>query len=99
VLETKKLFDLGLSVKDIATRRNMSTSTIEGHIATIFATCENVDYSTFLEEDMKVQIEEFLVSNPNMKLSEIKEGLTEFNINASYLQIKLVLAINHRLLN
>ena len=99
VLETKKLFDLGLSVKDIASRRNMSTSTIEGHIATIFATCENVDYSTFLEEDMKVQIEEFLVSNPNMKLSEIKEGLTEFNINASYLQIKLVLAINHRLLN
>ncbi|MEX0595445.1 MAG: helix-turn-helix domain-containing protein, partial [Candidatus Paceibacterota bacterium] len=99
VLETKKLFDLGLSVKDIATRRNMSTSTIEGHIATIFATFENMDYSKFLEEDMKVQIEEFLVSNPNMKLSEIKEGLTEFNINASYLQIKLVMAINHQLLN
>lgn len=96
VLETKTLYDTGLGVKEIATRRNMSTSTIEGHIATLFATCDGMDYTKLVDEDKKEQIEEYVRLNPSEKLKELKDGLQANDVTASYMEIKMVLALMSR---
>jgi uncharacterized protein YpbB len=95
-LETKTLYDTGLGVKEIATRRKMSTSTIEAHIATLFATCDDMDYTKIIDEEKKEQIKEFLRLNPSSKLKELKDGLQVNDITASYMEIKLVLALMSR---
>jgi superfamily II DNA helicase RecQ len=96
VLETKTLYDTGLGVKEIATRRKMSTSTIEAHIATLFATCDDMDYTKIIDEEKKEQIKEFLRLNPSSKFKELKDGLQVNDITASYMEIKLVLALMSR---
>ena len=45
--ETLKMFKTGLSVDAIATRRNLVTSTIYGHLATAIESGESVDLAQF----------------------------------------------------
>lgn len=47
--ETLKLFRSGQSVEDIASRRQLATSTIYGHLATAIETGENLDLAQFFD--------------------------------------------------
>ena len=54
--ETLKLLRIGLSVDDVATRRNLVTSTIYGHLAMAIEAGENIDISQFFSAEELAKI-------------------------------------------
>ncbi|MDD2516201.1 MAG: RecQ family ATP-dependent DNA helicase [Candidatus Gracilibacteria bacterium] len=98
-LETLKLFQEGKSVKEIAKNREMSTTTIEGHISKLYengdllrsdilkiADIDNLkNIKKVIDSDFSGQID---------KLRFIKDRLEELGFsNISYLEIKVCIAM------
>ncbi|NOR23319.1 MAG: AAA family ATPase [Desulforhopalus sp.] len=77
-IETKQfsleLFEQGLSPSQIADKRDMVVSTIEGHLAH-FVARGDLAIDRFLTADKRLEIEEKLQQMPGKKLSEIKMAL------------------------
>jgi len=86
--ETFRMVNEGLSVHQIAVKRSMADSTIEGHIARGISEGK-IKASRFLEEDEIKEISEKFLSNEDAKLSEIYAG---FKGKYSYGKLKMVQA-------
>lgn len=85
-LLTFDLYQQGKTIQEIATLRNLSTSTIESHLAYYIqsgsiAILDILDVQTY--RDIKAQVQ-----NPAAALAEIKTQLRQY----SYGQIKMVMA-------
>jgi ribonuclease D len=91
-IETKQLslelFEQGLTPSQIADKRDMVVSTIEGHLAHFVARGE-LTIDRLLQSDKRQTIEEKLQQMPGKKLSEIKIALGG---DYSYGEIKFVQA-------
>jgi len=82
-----------LDSKGIAKKRGMVASTIESHLMKIYSCCPNLDSSRILDADLLSRINAYLDDHATQKLKEIKDGLKGKGIEASYLQIKVTLAL------
>tara|TARA_R100001163_G_scaffold65832_1_gene65443 strand:- start:9938 stop:12607 length:2670 start_codon:yes stop_codon:yes gene_type:complete len=85
-----------LDIKEIASRRKMVTTTIENHLMKAYSVCLDLDTSRVIEPDIAESINQYLSNNDHQKLRDIKDGLKDEGIEASYFQIKVVLAIRSR---
>ncbi|MBM7694732.1 uncharacterized protein YpbB [Peribacillus deserti] len=79
----------GVDKEEVARLRNLKVSTIEDHIVELALTDSHFDTSPYLQKELEQEIASIAISNQTRKLKEIKERLTG---NASYFQIRLVLA-------
>jgi ATP-dependent DNA helicase RecQ len=91
--ETVDLYKQGLGVKEIAEKRDMVGSTIENHLMKAFALEDGLDSSRLVTDDQKGKIEDYLRDNKDKKLKEIKDGLKDKGVIASYMEIKIVIAL------
>jgi hypothetical protein len=91
-LDTKevslKMFGENRSVTDVAKRRGLATSTIEGHLAHFIALGE-MNVFDVIDKFKYQKIEQLVKSNPEMPASEIRDKLGN---SASYGEIKMVVA-------
>ena len=89
--DTKKLsFDLykeGKSVIDIAASRNLSVSTIEGHLSHYVETGE-LDIDVLVEKEKQVSIRDMIKESGDSPLQKLKEKLPD----VSYGELKWVIA-------
>lgn len=85
---TRDLFAQGLTIAEIAARRNLSTTTIEGHIAH-FVSAGDIDIATLVPEPTRRKIEQAVTSTESRSLKTLKEALGHA---CAYGEIKLVLA-------
>ena len=90
--ETKKisfeLFEQGLSISAIAAERELTATTIEGHLAFFVSTGE-LAIDRVVKEDIRRIIEQKIIEMPGKSLKELKTALGDA---CSYGAIKLVLA-------
>ncbi|WP_142826476.1 helix-turn-helix domain-containing protein [Planococcus soli] len=86
---TKKLFDKGFSLEQIASLRQLKTSTIEDHFVELAMNDPFFNYRAFVNPALFEAIIAESRSRKTKRLREIKEHLPE----ASYFQIRLALAI------
>lgn len=90
-VDTKKIsFDLfleGKTIHEIATERNMATSTIEGHLAH-FVGIGELDISSLLSNEKIEMISNVFISKGTKSLSKTKNELGE---KATYSELKFVL--------
>jgi hypothetical protein len=83
-----EMFMAGKNVSGIATERNLTESTIEGHLAFHISTGE-IDIYQLIDKDTIEKITPIISQSKTGKLSDIKAELGD---RASYGQIKMVLA-------
>lgn len=83
-----ELFKSGKTIKEIATERNLATSTIEGHLSSYIFTGA-IDILEMVNEEKKLLIQETVESYGAEKLGPLKEVLGEEH---SYGEIKAVIA-------
>jgi hypothetical protein len=81
------LFMQGKSIDAIATERNLSKMTIEGHLAYYIET-GSLDINKFLSAEKQLEISAVFKNNSNELLSKIKELLP----NSTYGEIKMMVA-------
>lgn len=93
-LQTYALFCRGLSVSEIASQRELVSSTIEGHLLDCIRDGLEVDISRLVSEAERKLIEEALASQGPVRLRVLRESLPE---NISYNMIRFVLG--ERLMN
>lgn len=89
--ETLHLLKMGLSLQQVAKRRNLSLSTIEDHLVEITLKDRNFNTSDFLSHELEQQIAEITNQLNTRQLKAIKNQLHD---EVSYLQIRLALAKN-----
>jgi len=87
-LETKKYFEMGLSVKGISRRRGLKESTIEDHIVEFAIYDLDFPFERFVKLDLLNKIIETSRKLKTLKLRLIKESLEN---EVSYFQIRLAL--------
>ncbi len=87
-LETFKLYKEGISIKEIAASRNLTITTIEGHLVHYIETGE-INIDSLIESKTQDLIKRVLSNNNISGLTEIKNRLPE---NISYAQIKWMIA-------
>ena len=89
--DTKKisldLFESGKSTKEIANKRDMAISTIEGHLAHYVGT-GHLKLDSFIDHQKAEKIEKFLIKNTGTSLTEAKKELAG---DISYGDIRFVL--------
>ncbi|WP_445487548.1 DNA helicase RecQ [Niallia sp. 03133] len=85
---TYDLFQTGLTIKEVAEKRELSPITIENHLLRSVEEGKNLDWNIFLSEDDNKQIKSALKEAGSDKLMPIKELLPE---HISYFMIKLAL--------
>ena len=83
-----ELFEQGLNISQIADKRDMVVSTIEGHLAHFVARGE-LAIDSLLPPERQQTVEQKLLQMPNSKFSEVKLALGG---DYSYGEIKLVQA-------
>jgi hypothetical protein len=81
-----KMFKEGNSIEEIAQFRNLSISTIEGHLAE-YVKNDLLDINILMEEKKINIIREFILENPLLKNKELKDALGE---EYSYGEIRMV---------
>ncbi|TWT07601.1 hypothetical protein FQV26_07240 [Planococcus sp. CPCC 101016] len=86
---TEKLFDRGFSLEQIASLRQLKSSTIEDHFVELAMNDPYFNYTPFVNSDLYEAIIAESKRQKTKRLREIKEHLPE----ASYFQIRLALAI------
>lgn len=86
---TEKLFDQGFSLEQIASLRQLKTSTIEDHFVELAMNDPYFNYTAFINPVLYKAIISESQRQKTKRLREIKEHLPE----ASYFQIRLALAI------
>ncbi|HEV7396608.1 MAG TPA: RecQ family ATP-dependent DNA helicase [Pyrinomonadaceae bacterium] len=89
VMETYSLYRQGISVTDIAARRECTLRTIEGHLADCVRAGLEVDVSQFVASDERSQIEKAIALHGIDKLKPIREALPE---SITYPMIRFVIA-------
>ena len=80
------MFKQGNSIQEIAQIRNLSTSTIEGHLAE-YVKNDLIDIKMLVQEKKINVIREFILENPTLKNKELKDALGE---EYSYGEIRMV---------
>lgn len=85
---TYQLYKQGMSLKEIADTRGMSTTTIETHLEH-YVRKGDIDIFKFVTQDKMHVISRYLRQNKDKKLSEIKQDLGD---DYSYSEIKFVIA-------
>lgn len=88
-----QLFINGKSVTDIANERNLSVTTIEGHLISFIAT-EQISVYQLVSKEVIEKLLEIINKNPEMRHSEIKQIAGE---SVSYSNIKAVVEYKHYL--
>jgi ATP-dependent DNA helicase RecQ len=86
--ETYKLFKDGVSIAEIASLRNLSPMTVEGHL-TNFITTGELDVSQFVTHDKLLMIQDAVEKYGNERLAPLKEVLGD---DYTYVEIKAVVA-------
>lgn len=86
--QTLELFKSGLSATEIASERNLSLSTIEGHL-TYYISQGTIDINDLVSDTKVSLIQEAIKKNPGPALSPIKELLGD---TCSYGEIRMVMA-------
>lgn len=89
VLETYNLYRQGVSIDDIATRRNCTSSTVENHLVDCVRAGLAVELSQFVSDDERAQIQKAIAEHGAAKLRPIRECLPE---SITYTKIRLVIA-------
>ncbi|MGL2985983.1 DNA helicase RecQ [Flavobacterium sp. RSSA_27] len=89
--ETLELFQTGLSVEEIATKRTLGVSTIASHLAKLYLDGHSIDLSSYisLEEITKIREAKSILENPNA----LKPYFNYFEDQVPYEKIRLALAI------
>ncbi|MCO4292274.1 helix-turn-helix domain-containing protein [Solitalea sp. MAHUQ-68] len=83
-----QLFKEGKSIADIATERNMTSGTIEGHLASFIATGE-IKVEELISEEKLKPILDAIQASGSVSLGVLKENL---GANFSYTEIKVAVA-------
>ncbi len=86
---TEKLFDRGFTLEQVASLRQLKTSTIEDHVVELAMNNPYFNYEPFVLPSLYKEIIAESRRLKSKRLREIKENLPE----ASYFQIRLALAI------
>lgn len=89
--ETYELYKGGLSIDEIASRRGLAKSTIEGHLLDCLEKGMEVNSEIFFPKEMEPQILEAIKNHGHGRLKEIKEALPE---EVSYGAIRFVIYKN-----
>jgi ATP-dependent DNA helicase RecQ len=89
VLKTYALYRQGLAIEDIASRRECTLRTVEGHLEECVRAGLAVDVARFVPKDERVQIEEVIAVQGMERLRPIREALPE---HITYPMIRLVIA-------
>lgn len=89
-METLNLFQKGLSLEQIAQERNMSPSTIEGHVFNLVEK-KLIPSDCFLKEAEIAEINLFLERQEGRFLRPLKD---HFGDKYSYLQLKIATKLN-----
>ncbi|MBA3533850.1 MAG: RecQ family ATP-dependent DNA helicase [Ardenticatenales bacterium] len=92
LIETRRLFDEGLTVEEIAASRNLASGTIFNHLAKLIEQGE-VDVERVVTEEPRRQIEAAVTEVGSFYLSPIKARLPE---EISYSEIRCVVAAMQR---
>ena len=93
-LATFNLYRLGMSVGEIAKRRELSTSTIYGHLAHYVGE-GTIEISQFVNEKKRQEITRYLMKHPEEKktASEVKAEVSQ---DISYEDIRFVMAAYYK---
>ncbi|WP_280768269.1 helix-turn-helix domain-containing protein [Salipaludibacillus daqingensis] len=86
---TKKLFEEGYSLDEIAKRRNLKHSTIEDHVIELAIHDPNFNFDSFITGEQLQEIEKEMKRLNTRKLKPIKD---EFGDKYTYFQIRLAIS-------
>lgn len=89
IMETYALYRRGISIEDIASQRNCTTRTIEGHLADGVRAGLDIDVSQFVTDGERAQIEKAVAEHGADKLRPIRDALPE---SITYTMIRFVIA-------
>jgi ATP-dependent DNA helicase RecQ len=89
VMETYALYRRGISIEDIASQRNCTARTIEGHLADCLRAGLDVDVLQFVSESERAQIQKAVAEHGADKLRPIRDALPE---SITYTMIRFVIA-------
>jgi len=89
ILKTHELYKQGLSLENIAVMRNLSVSTIAGHIERLMQKGEDIDIGCFVDRSKRRQIEDLFVKLKQWQLNPVIE---HFKGSVSYEEARLVRA-------
>ena len=87
--ETYSLHSQGLSIKEIARRRNCTTGTIEGHLVECLRAEFPVDVARLVSDSDRAQIEKAIAATGAGRLKPIRDSLPE---SITYNMIRFVIA-------
>jgi len=89
IMETYALYRRGASIEDMASQRNCTARTIEGHLADCVRAGLAIDISQFVSDDARVQIQKAIAQHGIDKLRPIRDALPE---SITYTMIRFVVA-------
>jgi ATP-dependent DNA helicase RecQ len=89
VLETYALYRQGIALAEIASRRNCTARTIEGHLADCVRAGLAIDISQFVSESERIQIQKAIAEHGADKLRPLRDALPE---SITYTMIRFVIA-------
>ena len=90
---TLDLIRSGLSLPEIATKRSLSSGTIEGHFARLLEEGEDLDWRTQINPEQEKQARELLLKHGSESLKPIVE---EADGQLTYGQLRILLAVMNR---
>jgi len=93
MMDTFALYRQGISLEDIANRRNCTPRTVEGHLADCVRAGLAVDVSQFVSENERAQIQEAITAHGTDRLRPIRDALPE---SITYTMIRFVIAEQQR---
>ncbi|MGJ9456847.1 helix-turn-helix domain-containing protein [Oceanobacillus sp. CF4.6] len=93
--KTNQLLEKGYSIDQIAAMRNLKTNTIHDHIVEIALYNSEFPLNNYISIDDQKEVINVLNKEKSFKLKDVKNSV---NVNISYFQIRLVLAVNKKLL-
>ena len=88
-METYALLRQGLSLAEIAKRRDCTMRTVEGHLADCIRSGLDVDLSRFVSQNERAQIEKVIATHGAERLKPLRDALPE---TISYSKIHFVIA-------
>ncbi|WP_042477935.1 helix-turn-helix domain-containing protein [Bacillus ndiopicus] len=86
--QTAKLFQQGLSLQQIASKRNLKQSTVEDHLVELAMNDITFPIEHFVNQEELVQVNKAVLSYATKKLKVLREALPHL----SYFQLRLALA-------
>jgi ATP-dependent DNA helicase RecQ len=93
MMETFTLYRRGISLEDIASRRNCTARTVEGHLVDCVRAGLAVDVSQFVSDSERAQIQKAIAAHGTDKLRPIRDALPE---SITYTMIRFVIAEQER---